>query len=316
MRELDHWHPVRLSRELGRKPVSVQLCGRSFVLFRTRDGVGALSEACPHRGMPLTEGQVEDDALVCPYHGWSWTPEGRGSCPGEPELEPWTEALQTREERGAVWVRARGEGAPPGFDTDGFRHLTTFRMEMPGPLERVLDNFSEAEHTPEVHMMGFDRERMHEVVVDCDTTDETVHVRNTGHQKRPMKLARLLVGVPPTDRYVIEWTTRFSPVHARFDHYWLSATGEVRDKRVRAWVFFNPIDDERTDLLSFVFVNDGPAWERLGDPLHARFVRWDIAQDIEVLRHMTTDEVRARSRFDVALAPNRERVRRIYRGLG
>ena len=314
MRELDHWHPVRLGHEVGRTPVRVELCGRAFVLFRSREGVGALPETCPHRGMPLSEGTVEDGKLVCPYHGWSWGPDGRGSCPGDPELEPWTEALQTREEHGAIWVRLHGEGEVPGFETEGFRHLTSFRTEMPGPLERVLDNFSEAEHTPEVHWMGFDRARMHEVEVDCDVAEDFVHVRNTGHQKRPMKLARLLVGVPPTDRYTIEWTTRFSPVYARFDHYWTGEEG-VRDKRVRAWVFFNPIDADRTDLVSFVYVNAGPAWERLGDPLHARFVRWDIQQDIKVLQHMTTDARGATSRFDVALAANRERVRRIYRGL-
>jgi nitrite reductase/ring-hydroxylating ferredoxin subunit len=35
-----------------------------------RDGrYHAIDDACNHRGGPLSEGQVEEEAVVCPWHG-------------------------------------------------------------------------------------------------------------------------------------------------------------------------------------------------------------------------------------------------------
>lgn len=313
---LQHWHPVVLSSALRGAPQQHTVCGRDVVLFRGAGGVGVLPARCPHRGMPLAKGQVVAGRLVCPYHGWSFDPTGSGHCPGDPDLRPRAEALQVREEHGAIWVRERGPETPfPAFDTDGFRFLGSFQLTLPGSLELVLDNFSEAEHTPTVHWMGFDPQRLHEVEVEVDVADDAVHVKNTGPQKLGMRLARLAVGVRPGDRYVIEWTTRFSPLHARFDHYWLDEAGRRRDKRLRAWIFFNPIGPDQTEITTFSWVNRGHVVERIADPLHRWYARWDIAQDERVLKHLDpTFQSRAKSRFDHAIAANRERLARIYRG--
>src|SRR4051794_38901396 len=82
MHELNHWHPVLPSSELGRKPVPIRLCGTEIVLFRTADGQpGALEDRCAHRRMRLSRGRVEDRCLVCPYHGWGYEKDGRGRSP-------------------------------------------------------------------------------------------------------------------------------------------------------------------------------------------------------------------------------------------
>jgi len=38
---LRHWHPLLLSRQLGRRPLRRQLCGEPLVLFRTAGGQAA-----------------------------------------------------------------------------------------------------------------------------------------------------------------------------------------------------------------------------------------------------------------------------------
>ena len=313
---LQHWHPVLLSGELNRRPVERTICGRDVVLFRGAGAVGALPARCPHRGMKLAEGRVRNGQLECPYHGWTFGPDGRGTCPGDPATTPRADALEVREDHGAIWLRDRGPQAVfPTFDTDGFRFLGSFRMTLPAGLELVLDNFSEAEHTPSVHWMGFDPSRLAEVEVEIDEGPDWVHVKNTGPQKLGMKLARLAVGVRPEDRYVIEWTTRFSPLHAQFDHYWLASTGERREKRLRAWIFFNPVTEHETEIVTFSWVNRGYRLERIADPFHRWYAKWDIAQDEKVLRHLDPAfQSSASSRFDRAIQANRERLGRIYRG--
>ncbi|MEI6225433.1 MAG: Rieske 2Fe-2S domain-containing protein, partial [Deltaproteobacteria bacterium] len=66
------WTPVLLSRKVKRDPVGLRVAGEKVVVFRGRDGVpGALVDRCPHRGVALSLGRVEDDGcLACPFHGW------------------------------------------------------------------------------------------------------------------------------------------------------------------------------------------------------------------------------------------------------
>jgi len=46
--------------------------GRRIALFRTAGGVFALDNTCPHRGGPLSEGDVIGGEIVCPWHLWGF----------------------------------------------------------------------------------------------------------------------------------------------------------------------------------------------------------------------------------------------------
>lgn len=52
------------------RPLKVDVQGRSLVVLRHRGLVHAFENVCPHRGAPLDQGDVENDCLVCPLHGW------------------------------------------------------------------------------------------------------------------------------------------------------------------------------------------------------------------------------------------------------
>ncbi|MCP4919688.1 MAG: Rieske 2Fe-2S domain-containing protein [Proteobacteria bacterium] len=271
MNELSHWHPILFSNELKRKPVPITLCGKELVAFRGSAGVGVLSDACPHRGARLSAGRVLGDDIGCPYHGWEFGPDGVRRAPGHPELEPHTGCLEAREEHGTIWVRQKGStGSMPTFDLDGFRATTRFRMTMPGPLEMVVDLFGEAEHTGAVHWFGYQTQKMADVECRVDIGDDTLHVWNAGPQKRLFKLLRLPFGVKPSDRYVIEWTYKYSPVHARFEHYWLDDEDTNRGKVYMAYLFFIPIDDDHTEIFSWVYTTPGALWEPSSTPSTTR----------------------------------------------
>lgn len=65
----------------------IDLAGRSLAVFNVDGRYHALDDACNHRGGPLSEGQVEGDAVVCPWHGAKFSiatgellgPPGRGA---------------------------------------------------------------------------------------------------------------------------------------------------------------------------------------------------------------------------------------------
>ena len=47
---------------------AITLDGRRIALFRSAAGWFALDAACPHRGGPLADGILCDNAVICPLH--------------------------------------------------------------------------------------------------------------------------------------------------------------------------------------------------------------------------------------------------------
>jgi phenylpropionate dioxygenase-like ring-hydroxylating dioxygenase large terminal subunit len=75
-----YWIPCLPSSEFP-EPDSpakrMMLLSERFVMFRDSEGrMGALAEACPHRGASLYFGRVEDCGIRCNYHGWQFDREG------------------------------------------------------------------------------------------------------------------------------------------------------------------------------------------------------------------------------------------------
>ena len=83
----DYWHPVAFSSEVTDRPAPVTLLDERVVLYRTASGRAvAHKDLCIHRGTPLSLGWVEEETLVCAYHGWSYAPEGK--CIRIPLVDP------------------------------------------------------------------------------------------------------------------------------------------------------------------------------------------------------------------------------------
>ena len=46
--------------------------GRSLAVFNVDGAYHAIDNACPHRGGPLGDGDMDGPLVVCPWHGWRW----------------------------------------------------------------------------------------------------------------------------------------------------------------------------------------------------------------------------------------------------
>lgn len=322
---IDHWHPVVRSRDLGRTPVGVRVAGHELAVYRSSNGVAALGDVCPHRRMRLSLGSVIGDKLQCRYHGWTFTPDGQGESPGTPKLHACATAFDAREVYGAVWVKPRDADASfPAFDVAGYLPICVLKHTASAPLELVTDNFCEIEHTPTTHaVFGYDLKRMHEVAVRFEPTDTTVRIINSGPSKRLGWFLRSLVGIRSGFLFYDDWTTHFSPVYSVYDHWWADAENVQQSKvRWRLYIFFTPVDETRTDLMTFAFAKSrwpGPAGGlRLFRWLMRKHLDREIRLDLEILKglasHETGVEGMKLSRFDRVLGLNRDRIERVYRG--
>ena len=101
-----YWHPVSLSSEVGKNPISLKILGEELVLFRTtNEELGLVHKHCPHRNASLVFGKCENKGIRCCYHGWLFAPDGEIlETPGEEENSESARNIRERLRLGAYPV--------------------------------------------------------------------------------------------------------------------------------------------------------------------------------------------------------------------
>jgi nitrite reductase (NADH) small subunit/3-phenylpropionate/trans-cinnamate dioxygenase ferredoxin subunit len=79
----------------------VDVAGRTLAIFNVAGQFYAIDNACPHRGGPLGEGDLEGSITVCPWHGWRWDVT-TGSNTNNPAIR--VACYPVTVEQGGVWV--------------------------------------------------------------------------------------------------------------------------------------------------------------------------------------------------------------------
>ena len=158
----DIWYFAALSAQVRPgAPLAVTIAGEPLLIARDEAGrVFALRDICPHRAMPLSQGQQVrcsdgTSAIECPYHGWRFGADG--VCKAIPSLTKEQRAamdisrIRTRryaldEAQGLIWIWR-------GAEADTAPHLPPPRLDHVG------------ETTPRLHVeMDFDCPLDHAVI--------------------------------------------------------------------------------------------------------------------------------------------------------
>jgi phenylpropionate dioxygenase-like ring-hydroxylating dioxygenase large terminal subunit len=144
-------------------------CGRSTIVWRGPDGtLRGFVNACRHRGMRVADGRGHADRmLVCPYHSWSYAPDGRlHAIPGDEGFSDLARdgialgTVRVREHAGLVFVGGGDDitDLTQGADAE----LAPFDLGTYHPIERrthrlllnwklAVDSFMEAYHLHFLH---------------------------------------------------------------------------------------------------------------------------------------------------------------------
>ena len=105
---MNDWYVAAFADEIQHQLLARTLLGQRLVFYRTPGGqVVALQDRCPHRSMPLSAGTLEQDTLVCGYHGLRFNTQGdcievpsQASCPNNVGVK----AYRTHERGAVVWI--------------------------------------------------------------------------------------------------------------------------------------------------------------------------------------------------------------------
>ena len=161
------WLPVGAVADLPPGQVlPVRMLGLDRVVWRAADGrLAAAPDRCPHRGTPLSMGQVRGAHIVCAYHGWAFDADGRcRHIPAQPQVTPGAAqglgSCAVRERHGLIWVRTGAPhdapllAEPPPFEGPegpGIRRVLCGPYDVAASAARVLENFLDLAHFAFVH---------------------------------------------------------------------------------------------------------------------------------------------------------------------
>jgi toluene monooxygenase system ferredoxin subunit len=81
--------------------VSVTIDGRRVLLIDVDGEVSAFPDRCCHQGVPLSQGKLAGDRLICGAHGWEYDARtGRGRNPSGVALPRFTVEIRG----GDIWI--------------------------------------------------------------------------------------------------------------------------------------------------------------------------------------------------------------------
>jgi len=159
------WHPVALQSEVRDKPVAVTLLYENLVIYRTSKAVTIAKNQCPHRGVRLDMGWLDNDQLICAYHGLHYNAEGKCSlipAAGSDAKIPDKLRLSTYpvvERYGLIWVCLKPEPRYPipewpileETDLQKYIFAETWQVF----AGRHAENFNDTAHIPWAHAGTF-----------------------------------------------------------------------------------------------------------------------------------------------------------------
>lgn len=171
----DLWYFGALSSEL--KPgqhLHRELLGRPILFGRDHNGKAyALRDICPHRGILLSQGEVQqhngETQVECPYHGWRFRTDG--SCAAIPSLTAdqaeamdlskiRTRAFPVHEDQGLIWIYYGEDEAgdanpaidPPKLDLpEGAQPRMVVRDTFNCHVDHAVIGLMDPAHIPYIH---------------------------------------------------------------------------------------------------------------------------------------------------------------------
>jgi len=159
-----YWYCLFPIAELADTPRPFTLLGENIAVWKDDEGrPHAVLDRCPHRTAKLSAGHVENDLIVCPYHGWAF--RGDGACVRVPQdvlnkpVPFGVKAYHCTERYGQVWVCLDEPVSDipevPQFGQPGFRQVFEFSEEWECSALRIMENEFDAAHLSFVHATSF-----------------------------------------------------------------------------------------------------------------------------------------------------------------
>ena len=271
------WYVAGWSKDYGRELKAEKYLGENIVIYRKQDGTPvALEDACPHRKLPLSKGTLNEDSIICGYHGLTFNDRGqcsdsptqRGMMPSRAVVKSYPIVDKYR----LLWIwMGNPELADPDtiFPIDNFESPTWGYtdggvMDIKCNYLWVCDNLLDPSQVAWVNVTSF---------AGAGTDDEPLEIKKTD---RGVIVSRWINGNPPSPYYAD--LVKFDGNCDRLQHYEMCIPAVALNKSIytpegtggqgKAYIdktyinisynFMTPLDQDNTRYFWFQHRNTDP----------------------------------------------------------
>jgi len=192
------WYVAGWSEDFGQSLTPLTLLGEQVVIYRDSAGnPAALEDACPHRKLPLSKGNLCGDHVECGYHGLTFNQQG--TCvksPTQPDHIPVRAVVHSYpvEDRwGILWIWM---GKPELADRDTIFHIENYDNPQWGRTRGgtidiachylyITDNLLDPFHVAWVHVGSFAGAGTDAESPELDVMEDGVLVWRWMHDQAP-----------------------------------------------------------------------------------------------------------------------------------
>jgi phenylpropionate dioxygenase-like ring-hydroxylating dioxygenase large terminal subunit len=283
------WYALSLSQEVAPKKMKAfVLDGEPIVLTRKSNGeVFAIRDICPHRGIPFSYGQVVQDQVECPYHGWKFNSEG--VCTEIPSLcegqdldcsKIKVKKYPVIEKQGLIWVFLSDKAQPlephlapqpptlPALPLDVKPGIIE-EAYFPCHIDHAVIGLMDPAHGPYVHKSWFWRSSKSAYEKRKKFAPTPFGFQMVKHQPSKNSKAYKILGGQPTTEIT------FSIPGVRVEHI------EIGNRHVYSLTILCPLSDKKTRVISMLYW-DMP-WVSIVKPIVKAFARRFLYQDLEAV---------------------------------
>ena len=282
------WNVAGWSKDYQKELRAQMLLGERIVFYRRLDGLPvALEDACPHRKLPLSQGLLQENRVVCGYHGLTFdctgacveAPTQRGNIPKRAVVKSYPVVDRYR----LLWIWM---GDPKKANPDDIFEIENFDNPEWGytdggvlPIECnylwVVDNLLDPSHVAWVHVTSFAGSGTDDQPLDLEKTENGVIV------------SRWIYDQPPSPYY--KDLVKFEGNCDRKQHYEMCIPGIALNKSVYtppgtggpnkpevdktyvniSYNFMTPVDERNTMYIWFQHRNTDPEDKSISEKMNA-----------------------------------------------
>ena len=282
------WYVAGWSTDYQNELRAQMLLGERIVFYRQADGKPvALEDACPHRKLPLSQGLLQENRVVCGYHGLTFdctgacveAPTQRGNIPKRAVVKSYPVVDRYR----LLWIWM---GDPKKANPDDIFEIENFDNPEWGytdggvlPIECnylwVVDNLLDPSHVAWVHVTSFAGSGTDDQPLDLEKTEKGVIV------------SRWIYDQPPSPYY--KDLVKFEGNCDRKQHYEMCIPGIALNKSVYtppgtggpnkpevdktyvniSYNFMTPVDERNTMYIWFQHRNTDPEDKSISEKMNA-----------------------------------------------
>jgi len=243
------WYAILDAKELKKnKPIGVTRFSKKLVLWRDgQNKISCIADQCCHRGASLSLGQVKDEYLECPFHGFLYDSTGKVKCiPANGakaivEKRFFVEHYTAKEAYGFIWVWY-GQSQEPLPEIKFFHELEDgfsyggFSENWGVHYTRAIENQLDVVHLPFVHKTTIgkgNKTLVNGPVVTWEDDRMTFYVKNEFDDGQ----------IPERPDEIKEYETLFH-LQLQMPNIWQNIISD----QVRILAVFAPIDEENTRI--------------------------------------------------------------------